>query len=122
MARSRRERLNYRSERFFVGLKGTTPLRAGQTCTLLTTNRPAAAGYLYHFATRSDPADAASRRGVAEATNIAALMREAALKSAIFVGVPRVRMCLLLRTCGAVLNVWVIVILGCDRCFYPWLR
>ncbi|KAH8113378.1 hypothetical protein DFH11DRAFT_1689531 [Phellopilus nigrolimitatus] len=45
------------------------------TCTLLTANTPATIGDLYRFATRSDP--------------VAAKMREAALKSSIFVGVPR---------------------------------
>ncbi|KII95343.1 hypothetical protein PLICRDRAFT_34189 [Plicaturopsis crispa FD-325 SS-3] len=59
------------------------------TCTLLTANRPSALGHLYRFATRSDPADAASRGGVAEAVRKAALMREAAMKSTIFIGVPR---------------------------------
>lgn len=62
-----------------------------QTCTLLTANLPASVGQLYQFATRDDPADAATRRSVAEAINKAALMRESALKSCIFVGVPRVR-------------------------------
>jgi len=53
-------------------------------------NRPSAVGHLYRFVTRSNPAEVDSRRDVAEATNKAALMREATIKSAIFVGVPRV--------------------------------
>jgi hypothetical protein len=48
-------------------------------------------GYLYKFATRTDPEDGASRRSLADATLKAAAMRESALKSSIFVGVPRVR-------------------------------
>lgn len=40
--------------------------------------------------TRREPGDPASRSSVAEAVNKAALMRESALKSVIFVGVPRV--------------------------------
>jgi hypothetical protein len=62
-----------------------------QTCTLLTTNRPSAVGYLYRFATRSDPGQLDTRRSITESVNKAALMRESALKSVIFVGVPRVR-------------------------------
>lgn len=53
-------------------------------------NRPSTVGHLYRFVTRSDPANVNSRRSVPEAVNKAALMREAALKSVIFVGVPRV--------------------------------
>ena len=60
-------------------------------CTLLTANVPSSVGYLYKFATRADPDDAASRRSLPEAVSKAALMRESALKSSIFVGVPRVR-------------------------------
>ncbi|KAI0069006.1 hypothetical protein BV25DRAFT_1817934 [Artomyces pyxidatus] len=60
------------------------------TCSLLTTNVPSSVGHLYRFATRSNPDDAASRTSVSDAVNKAALMREAALKSTIFVGVPRV--------------------------------
>lgn len=61
------------------------------TCSLLTTNRPATLGHLYRFVTRSDPADSQSRIGdVSLAVNRAALMREAAIKSTVFVGVPRV--------------------------------
>lgn len=47
-------------------------------------------GHLYKFTTRTDPADAASRTSVASAVQKAALIREAAVKSSIFVGVPRV--------------------------------
>lgn len=61
-----------------------------QTCTLLTSNIPSSMGHLYKFTTRTDPADAASRTSVASAVKKAALIREAALKSSIFVGVPRV--------------------------------
>jgi len=59
------------------------------TCTLLTANIPSSVGHLYRFTTRSDPSDPASRRSVSDAVNKAALMRESALKSTIFVGVPR---------------------------------
>lgn len=59
------------------------------TCTLLTSNIPSSMGHLYKFTTRTDPADAASRTSVASAVKKAALIREAALKSSIFVGVPR---------------------------------
>ncbi|KAL4076020.1 hypothetical protein V8B97DRAFT_83519 [Scleroderma yunnanense] len=59
------------------------------TCTLLTTNRPAAIGHLYRFVTRRDPSSAETRRSFMEAVDRAAIMREAALKSVIFVGVPR---------------------------------
>ncbi|KIL68129.1 hypothetical protein M378DRAFT_185176 [Amanita muscaria Koide BX008] len=62
------------------------------TCTLLTVNRPSTVGYLYRFATSPNPNDLNSRQNVqtGHATNKAALMRESALKSTIFVGVPRV--------------------------------
>lgn len=62
-----------------------------QTCTLLTANVPSSVGHLYRFTTRSDPDDASTRRSVLDSVNKAALMREAAMKSCIFVGVPRVR-------------------------------
>lgn len=59
------------------------------TCTLLTTNRPSAVGHLYRFATRADPGSVETRRNLEDAITRAAVMREAALKSIIFVGVPR---------------------------------
>lgn len=59
-------------------------------CTLLTANAPPTIGHLYRFATRDDVENAFTRRGLAEALDKAALMRESALKSCIFVGVPRV--------------------------------
>ncbi|KAI0650015.1 hypothetical protein C8Q79DRAFT_941937 [Trametes meyenii] len=59
------------------------------TCTLLTANAPPTIGHLYRFATRDTLEDAATRRGLAEALDKAAVMRESALKSCIFVGVPR---------------------------------
>ncbi|KAF8268301.1 hypothetical protein EI94DRAFT_1771663 [Lactarius quietus] len=59
------------------------------TCTLLTANVPTSIGHLYRFATRSEPNAQGSRLSVVEAVRKAALMREAALKSTIFVGVPR---------------------------------
>ena len=62
-----------------------------QTCTLLTANVPSSVGYLYKFATRSDPEDSSTRRSLADATHKAAVIRESALKSTIFIGVPRVR-------------------------------
>ncbi|KAI6034311.1 hypothetical protein BKA83DRAFT_4188129, partial [Pisolithus microcarpus] len=64
------------------------------TCTLLTTNRPSAVGHLYRFATRADPGSVETRRNLEDAITRAAVMREAALKSVIFVGVPRVSGCL----------------------------
>ncbi|THH33736.1 hypothetical protein EUX98_g415 [Antrodiella citrinella] len=69
--------------------KATTGWLTLTTCTLLTANLPASVGQLYQFATRDDPNDAATRRGVADSIHKAALMRESALKSCIFVGVPR---------------------------------
>ncbi|KAF9263581.1 hypothetical protein L218DRAFT_901823 [Marasmius fiardii PR-910] len=58
---------------------------------VLTANRPPAFGELYRFVTRSDVQDSnSSRTALFEAVNRAAIMREAALKSTIFVGVPRV--------------------------------
>ncbi|KZT72593.1 hypothetical protein DAEQUDRAFT_809035 [Daedalea quercina L-15889] len=59
------------------------------TCTLLTANVPPSVGHLYRFATRNDPSVADTRRSYQEALNKAAVMREAAMKSCIFVGVPR---------------------------------
>ncbi|KAI0692654.1 hypothetical protein BC835DRAFT_1356381 [Cytidiella melzeri] len=59
------------------------------TCTLLTANLPSSVGHLYKFATRTDPENRASRESLADATLKAATIREAALKSNIFVGVPR---------------------------------
>ncbi|KAF9779484.1 hypothetical protein BJ322DRAFT_355345 [Thelephora terrestris] len=60
------------------------------TCTLLTANLPTSVGHLYSFATRKDPADVSTRYGLERAVNTAALMRESAFKSTVFVGVPRV--------------------------------
>jgi len=51
-------------------------------------NRPSSVGHLYHFVTRSEPSIANSRGSLSESVNKAALMRESALKSVIFVGVP----------------------------------
>ncbi|KAJ2924954.1 hypothetical protein H1R20_g12129, partial [Candolleomyces eurysporus] len=61
------------------------------TCSLLTVNRPSAVGHLYRFVTRSSlEGDVAAKAiDVPSAVNKAALMRESALKSTIFVGVPR---------------------------------
>lgn len=59
------------------------------TCTLLTANVPSSVGHLYRFVTRDDPAKSDTRRDFADALEKAALMREAAMKSCIFVGVPR---------------------------------
>ncbi|KAG7097151.1 hypothetical protein E1B28_004529 [Marasmius oreades] len=60
-------------------------------CAILTANRPPAFGELYRFATRSDIQDIKSTRTTLfEAVNRAAIIRESALKSTIFVGVPRV--------------------------------
>ncbi|KAH6915254.1 hypothetical protein BKA70DRAFT_1258468 [Coprinopsis sp. MPI-PUGE-AT-0042] len=62
------------------------------TSTLLTANRPLAVGQLYRFATRSSllAEHARTKLDVPSAVTKAALMRESALKSVIFVGVPRV--------------------------------
>lgn len=60
-------------------------LTANQTCTLLTANTPSSVGHLYRFVTHSG-----KEKDVQSAVRNAALMREAALKSSIFVGVPRV--------------------------------
>jgi hypothetical protein len=58
-----------------------------ETCALLTANCPPAVGHLYRFATH----ESGKRVHVSEAIEKASIMREAALKSTIFVGVPRVR-------------------------------
>ncbi|KAF9649637.1 hypothetical protein BDM02DRAFT_3094393 [Thelephora ganbajun] len=60
------------------------------TCTLLTANLPTSVSHLYSFATRKDPADPSTRYGLERVVNTAALMRESAFKSTVFVGVPRV--------------------------------
>ncbi|KAH9482863.1 Dol-P-Man:Man(5)GlcNAc(2)-PP-Dol alpha-1,3-mannosyltransferase [Psilocybe cubensis] len=62
------------------------------TCTLLSANRPSAVGQLYRFVTRSTLDKDAEQKpfDLPNAINKAALMRESALKSVIFVGVPRV--------------------------------
>jgi hypothetical protein len=62
----------------------TTSLTVDQTCTLLTANIPSSVGHLYRFVTRSET-------NAQNSVHKAALIREAALKSTIFVGVPRVR-------------------------------
>ncbi|KAK7061593.1 hypothetical protein R3P38DRAFT_2830344 [Favolaschia claudopus] len=67
-------------------------------CTLTTANRPSTMAQLYRFVRKPDNAaagDADSRSiaasgSLAEAVNRAALIREAVLKSVIFIGVPRV--------------------------------
>ncbi|KAJ7179298.1 hypothetical protein C8R46DRAFT_1073293 [Mycena filopes] len=64
-------------------------------CTLTTANRPSTMAQLYRFVKRDNASDADSRSigasaSLAEAVNRAALIREAVLKSVIFVGVPRV--------------------------------
>ncbi|KAI0771862.1 hypothetical protein BD413DRAFT_692187 [Trametes elegans] len=59
------------------------------TCTLLTANAPPTIGHLYRFATRDNLDVLSTRHGLADALEKAALMRESALKSCIFVGVPR---------------------------------
>ncbi|KAF5370117.1 hypothetical protein D9758_001228 [Tetrapyrgos nigripes] len=59
-------------------------------CTLLTANRPPAFGQLYRFTTRSDLSHDVRNTSLTDALNKAALIRESALKSTIFVGVPRV--------------------------------
>jgi hypothetical protein len=60
-----------------------------QTCTLLTANIPSSVGHLYRFVTEPPNTNV---RSLSESVNKAALMRESALKSVIFVGVPRVNL------------------------------
>ncbi|KAI0939467.1 hypothetical protein AcV5_000879 [Taiwanofungus camphoratus] len=59
------------------------------TCTLLTANVPSSVGHLYRFTSRDDPTKSESRRDFSDVLEKAAVMREAAMKSCIFVGVPR---------------------------------
>ncbi|KAJ7179818.1 hypothetical protein C8R43DRAFT_1117169 [Mycena crocata] len=64
-------------------------------CTLTTANRPSTMAELYRFVKPDTASDARSRSigasaSLGEAVNRAALIREAVLKSVIFVGVPRV--------------------------------
>jgi len=73
--------------------KAETGWLVATTCTLLTANRPSAVGHLYRFVTRSTLDDNGAQNtelDVPAAVNKAALMRESALKSVIFIGVPRV--------------------------------
>ncbi|KAJ3514572.1 hypothetical protein NLJ89_g2302 [Agrocybe chaxingu] len=72
--------------------KAETGWLVATTCSLLTANRPSALGHLYRFVTRSTLEDSVKQRAldVPTALNKAALMRESALKSVIFIGVPRV--------------------------------
>ncbi|PPQ72352.1 hypothetical protein CVT24_002068 [Panaeolus cyanescens] len=71
--------------------KAETGWLVASTCTLLTANRPSAVGHLYRFATRSTlEEDKQTGLDLPSAVNKAALMRESALKSVIFIGVPRV--------------------------------
>ncbi|KAF8520105.1 hypothetical protein JB92DRAFT_2828247 [Gautieria morchelliformis] len=62
------------------------------TSTLLSANVPSAVGHLYHYVSRRTPLSSsdAGLLTTEARTAQAALMREAAVKSAIFVGVPRV--------------------------------
>ncbi|KAI0349717.1 hypothetical protein OH77DRAFT_1499411 [Trametes cingulata] len=64
------------------------------TCTILSANMPQALVYLYHFATRDDPENGATRCASEEALDKAADMREAILKGIIFVGMPRTILCM----------------------------
>ncbi|KIK65451.1 hypothetical protein GYMLUDRAFT_38917 [Collybiopsis luxurians FD-317 M1] len=59
-------------------------------CTLLTVNRPPCFAHLYRYVTRPDFNASSRTLSLEEAVNRAAIIREAALKSTIFVGVPRV--------------------------------
>ncbi|KAF8205137.1 hypothetical protein BJ912DRAFT_803329, partial [Pholiota molesta] len=72
--------------------KAETGWLVATTCSLLTANRPSAVGHLYRFATRSTVEESGKQNvlDLPSAVNKAALMRESALKSVIFVGVPRV--------------------------------
>ncbi|KAF9045898.1 hypothetical protein BDZ89DRAFT_1058459 [Hymenopellis radicata] len=60
------------------------------TCTLLTLNRPPTFGHLYRFLAETDEASGTRGAALQDTVNKVALIREAALKSTIFVGVPRV--------------------------------
>ncbi|KIY72917.1 hypothetical protein CYLTODRAFT_417431 [Cylindrobasidium torrendii FP15055 ss-10] len=60
------------------------------TCTLLTLNRPPTLSHLWNFVAETDGGEADRQLALPLAVNRAAIMREAALKSTIFVGVPRV--------------------------------
>jgi len=60
------------------------------TCTLVTANRPTSVGHLYQLATTSNAGDAQTAYSLVSSVKTAALMRESALKSAVFIGVPRV--------------------------------
>ncbi|KAF8974392.1 hypothetical protein BDZ97DRAFT_1935297 [Flammula alnicola] len=72
--------------------KAETGWLVATTCSLLTANRPSAVGHLYRFVTRSTLDDNGKQHALdlPSAVNKAALMRESALKSVIFIGVPRV--------------------------------
>ncbi|KIJ56557.1 hypothetical protein M422DRAFT_22717 [Sphaerobolus stellatus SS14] len=61
------------------------------TSTFLSANIPSAVAHLYRYVSRRDPLSGSnvSLLPIADRTAQASLMREAALKSAIFVGVPR---------------------------------
>ncbi|KAF7331939.1 hypothetical protein MKEN_00074200 [Mycena kentingensis (nom. inval.)] len=64
-------------------------------CTLTTVNRPSTVAQLYrfvrpHVAADTHPRSVAASSSIGEAVNKSALIREAILKSVIFVGVPRV--------------------------------
>ncbi|KAJ7068106.1 hypothetical protein C8F01DRAFT_590717 [Mycena amicta] len=80
------------SYRSALDRNATTAWLVLAACTLTTINRPSTMAQLYRFVR---PSDAGSRSigasaNLAEAVNKAALIREAVLKSVIFVGVPRV--------------------------------
>ncbi|KAF7301426.1 hypothetical protein MIND_00707900 [Mycena indigotica] len=80
------------SYRSALDRNATTAWLVLTACTLTTVNRPSTMAQLYRFIR---PSDAASRStgassSLGEAINKAALVREAVLKSVIFVGVPRV--------------------------------
>jgi hypothetical protein len=66
----------------------TTLGHFSQTCTLLTANIPSSVGHLYRFVTEPPNTNV---RSLSDSVYKAALMRESALKSVIFVGVPRVK-------------------------------
>jgi len=71
--------------------KAETGWLVATTCSLLTANRPSAVGHLYRFVTRSTLDNGQQNAlDLETAVNKAALMRESALKSTIFIGVPRV--------------------------------
>lgn len=82
---------------------------------MLTANRTSSMGHLYRFVAGSDlTVDDSTENITRKAVNKAALIREAALKSTIFVGVPRVSIVSSLIN----LNPLRLPLLACPDCVY----